>query len=321
MAGEAVRRDRLAARRKALGLTQEQLAELLEVGRTTVARWERGEAQPQPWLRPKLAKALGVSAERVEDLLAGGAAAPSGFGQGGAPRQLPAAMADFAGRAAELRALTGLLDRERAGAPGTVVISAIGGTAGVGKTALALHWAHQVAGRFPDGQLHVNLRGFDPSGTPATPAEAIRGFLDALGVPPARIPPAPQAQAGLYRSLLADKRVLIVLDNARDEQQVRPLLPASPGSLVIITSRHQLTGLAVADGARLVSLDVLSHAEAVQLLPPGWARPGPPPNPTPSARSPACAPACRWRWPSPLPAPPPGPGSRWPPWPASCATQ
>ena len=136
----------------------------------------------------------------------------------------------------------------------------------MGKTALALHWAHQVAGRFGDGQLYVNLRGFDPSGTPAAPAAAIRGFLDALGVAAERIPASPEAQAGLYRSLLAGRRMLIVLDNARDEQQVRPLLPASPGSLVLVTSRSQLAGLAAADGARLLTLDVLRHAEAVQLL-------------------------------------------------------
>jgi DNA-binding SARP family transcriptional activator len=186
---------------------------------------------------------------------------------GPAPRQLPATVPGFTGRAAELEALTGMLDQAGAtGAPGTVVISAIGGTAGVGKTALALHWAHQVAARFPDGQLHVNLRGYDPSNAPVTPAEAIRGFLDALDVPPGRIPLTPQAQAGLYRSLLADKRMLIVLDNARDEQQVRPLLPASPGTLVLVTSRSQLSGLAAAEGARLISLDVLNHDEAVQLL-------------------------------------------------------
>jgi tetratricopeptide (TPR) repeat protein len=158
------------------------------------------------------------------------------------------------------------LDQSAGATPGTVVISAIGGTAGVGKTTLALHWAHQVADRFPDGQLHVNLRGFDSSGTTVTAAEAIRGFLDALGVPPSRIPPTPEAQAALYRSQLAERRMLVVLDNARDEQQVRPLLPASPGSLVLVTSRHQLGGLAAADGARLISLDVLSHAEAVALL-------------------------------------------------------
>jgi tetratricopeptide (TPR) repeat protein len=184
----------------------------------------------------------------------------------GVPRQLPAAVADFTGRAAQLTALTRMLDQARAGRPGTVVISAIGGTAGVGKTALALHWAHQVAARFGDGQLHMNLRGFDPSGTPVAPAEALRVFLDALGVPPKRIPPSLQAQAGLYRSLLAGRRMLIMLDNARDEQQVRPLLPASPGSLVLVTSRSQLGGLAAVDGAQMITLDVLSHAEAVHML-------------------------------------------------------
>jgi DNA-binding SARP family transcriptional activator/tetratricopeptide (TPR) repeat protein len=185
---------------------------------------------------------------------------------GPVPRQLPAAVADFTARAAELAALTQMLGQAGAGGPGTVVIRAIGGAAGVGKTALALHWAHQVADRFSDGQLYVNLRGYDPSGNPATPTEAIRGFLDALGVPPERIPRAPDAQAGLYRSLLSGKRMLIVLDNARNEQQVRPLLPASPGTLVLVTSRSQLSGLGAADGARLITLDVLSHGEAVQLL-------------------------------------------------------
>jgi DNA-binding SARP family transcriptional activator len=182
------------------------------------------------------------------------------------PRQLPGAVSHFTGRATELAALTALLDQAGAQPAGTVVISAVGGTAGVGKTALAVHWAHQVAGRFGDGQLYVNLRGFGPSGTPAAPEAAIRGFLDSLGVPPGQIPPGPEAQAGLYRSLAADKRMLIVLDNARDEQQVRPLLPASPGSLVLVTSRSQLGGLGAAEGARLISLDVLNHAEAVQLL-------------------------------------------------------
>ncbi len=182
------------------------------------------------------------------------------------PRQLPAAVSGFTGRAAELAALTRMLDESAADGPGTVVISAIGGTAGVGKTALALHWAHQVAGRFAGGQLYVNLRGFDPSGVPMPAADAVRGFLDALGVPPDRIPLQPGAQAGLYRSLLADRKMLIVLDNARDERQVRPLLPASPASLVIITSRNELAGLAAADRARLLTLDVFSGDEAVHML-------------------------------------------------------
>jgi tetratricopeptide (TPR) repeat protein/transcriptional regulator with XRE-family HTH domain len=263
----AARRVRLAQRRKAVGLTQEQLAERLGVERTTVVRWERGQAEPQPWLRPKLATALGIPADRLEELLGAGNVPGSPPNQALlVPRQLPAAVADFTGRATELAALTRILDDAGADALGTVVISAIGGTAGVGKTALAVHWAHQIAARFPDGQMHVNLRGYDPSGTPATAAAVIRGFLDALGVPPERVPASPEAQAGLYRSLLAGKRMLIVADNARDEQQVRPLLPASPASLVIVTSRSQLGGLAAAEGARLITLDVLARGEALQLL-------------------------------------------------------
>jgi tetratricopeptide (TPR) repeat protein/DNA-binding XRE family transcriptional regulator len=270
----AAKRERLAQRRKALGLTQEDLAGLLGVVRSTVVRWERGETEPLPWIRPKLAATLRVSADRIEELLAlGPDVRGPGAGTGGSqdsgpavPRQLPAAVGDFTGRAAELAALTRILDTAGGAGPGTVVISAIGGTAGVGKTALAMHWARQVAHRFADGQLHVNLRGFDPSGTPATPAEAIRGFLGTLGVAPDAMPAAPDAQATLYRGLLSARKMLIVLDNARDEQQVRPLLAAGPGSLVVITSRNQLAGLAAADGARLLPLDVLPPAEAVQLL-------------------------------------------------------
>src|SRR5581483_7371188 len=197
----AAKRSRLAQRRKAVGLTQEQLAELLGVERTTVVRWERGQTQPLPWLQPKLAKALGVSASRLGELLTGDPAA-SDAAAPTVPRQLPAAVAGFTGRAAELRALTRMQDQAGAGAPGTVVISAIGGTAGVGKTALALHWAHQAAGQFPDGQLYVNLRGYDPSGEPVQPDAALRCLLEALAVPAARIPSGEQAQTGLYRSLL-----------------------------------------------------------------------------------------------------------------------
>jgi DNA-binding SARP family transcriptional activator/tetratricopeptide (TPR) repeat protein len=183
----------------------------------------------------------------------------------GTPRDLPPAVPGFTGRAAELEALKWIVDRA-GGAPGTVVISAIGGTAGVGKTALALYFAHLVAGRFSDGQLYVNLRGFDPAGPPATPAEVIRALLGALGVPAESIPSSPDDQARKYRSLMAGRQMLLVLDNARDEQQVRPLLPASPASLVLVTSRNQLTGLAASHGARMLNLDVLRHDEAVQLL-------------------------------------------------------
>ena len=182
--------------------------------------------------------------------------------------QLPFVVAAFTGRERELAELDGLLagvGELRPAAP-AVVISAVSGTAGVGKTALAVHWAHRVAARFPDGQLYVNLRGFDPAGPALAPAEALRGFLTALGTPAERIPAAVTAQAALYRSLLAGKRVLVVLDNARDVEQVRPLLPGSPGCLVVVTSRNQLTPLLAIEGARPLTLDVLSVEEARELV-------------------------------------------------------
>ena len=184
------------------------------------------------------------------------------------PRQLPAATRHFAGRAEALKALTGLVAEpaEPAEPSHATVIAVIDGTAGIGKTTLALHFAHQVAGRFPDGQLHVNLRGFDPAGPPMTPGEALRFFLDAMAVPTSRVPAGLEAQAGLYRTLMADKRMLVLLDNARDVDQVRPLLPASPGCLVIVTSRSQLTSLVAAEGAFPLTLEVLAGAEAQELL-------------------------------------------------------
>ncbi|HEX6522024.1 MAG TPA: tetratricopeptide repeat protein [Streptosporangiaceae bacterium] len=187
----------------------------------------------------------------------------------GVPRQLPAHTPHFVGRVGELAELTSLLDKALGhgqSVAGTVVISAIGGTAGIGKTALALRWAHQVADRFPDGQLYVNLRGFDPAGPPVRPAEAICGFLDALGVGPTRIPIELDAQAALYRSLLAGRRFLLLLDNARDAEHVRPLLPGSETCLVLVTSRSQLSSLVAREGAHLVDLDLLTMAEARELL-------------------------------------------------------
>jgi hypothetical protein len=196
---------------------------------------------------------------RVHELAAARADPPS------IPRQLPAGVAHFVGRAGELRVLDSLLTR-LGSADGSVPICAITGTAGVGKTALALHWAHQAAQDFPDGQLYVNLRAFGPSRTPVQAADAIRGFLDALGVPTERRPTGVEAQAALYRSILADKRMLVVLDNAGDEEQVRPLLPGADKSLVLVTSRRRLAGLAASEGAHLITLDVLSQPEALDLL-------------------------------------------------------
>ncbi|GGO95778.1 AfsR/SARP family transcriptional regulator [Wenjunlia tyrosinilytica] len=181
------------------------------------------------------------------------------------PAQLPADLPAFTGRSAELARTAALLPVSGEH-PSTVVISAIGGMAGVGKTTLAVHWAHQVAHRFPDGQLYINLRGFDPTGSVMDPAEAVRAFLDALGVAPQQVPGSLDAQTALYRSLLAERHVLVVLDNARDTEQVRPLLPGSPGCLVIITSRNQLTGLIATDGAYPLTLSPLPMAEARDFL-------------------------------------------------------
>jgi DNA-binding SARP family transcriptional activator/Tfp pilus assembly protein PilF len=181
------------------------------------------------------------------------------------PRELPAAVGYFVGRERELMALTGLLDQTGDELPGTVVISAIGGTAGVGKTALAVHWAHLVAERFPDGQLYVNLRGYDP-GQPMPAADALSAFLRALGVPGQDIPAEPDERASRYRSLLAGRRILVVLDNASEVEQVRLLLPGASACVALVTSRDSLPGLVARDGAHRLDLDLLPPEEAVGLL-------------------------------------------------------
>ncbi|MDX3611302.1 tetratricopeptide repeat protein [Streptomyces europaeiscabiei] len=181
------------------------------------------------------------------------------------PRQLPADIPhQFVGRHAELDLLSGLLGTAAADAA-IVTISAVSGTAGIGKSTLAIRWSYLSNEKFPDGQLYANLRGFDPTGEPLAPETAIRGFLDALGVSPDRMPSDTGAQAALYRTLLSGKRILLVLDNARNADQVRPLLPGSPTCKVLITSRDNLMGL-VPMGARLIALDVLSDEHATALL-------------------------------------------------------
>jgi transcriptional regulator with XRE-family HTH domain/tetratricopeptide (TPR) repeat protein len=286
----------LRQQRKAAGLTQEDLAERSGVSVRTIADLERGRTRkPYPSSLRALVRALGLPEAAGTDLVARfrllvppQQQAPREPGtvlkQAGAvaraddpplaglntPAQLPAALPHFAGRAAvlaelddQLSQLTADTTAERAGA---VAITAICGTAGVGKTALALHWAHKAAASFPDGQLYANLRGFDTSSMPADPADVLRSFLGALQVHPAQLPAGAEALSALYRSRVADKKMLVVLDNASDVAQVRPLLPASPHSLVIITSRRELTALAASEGARLLSLDVLTETEAQELL-------------------------------------------------------
>ncbi|MFF3855818.1 tetratricopeptide repeat protein [Micromonospora sp. NPDC002575] len=181
------------------------------------------------------------------------------------PAQLPPALGAFTGRQDALAQLDGLLADADAN-PAAPVIAVVTGTAGVGKTTLATYWAQRVRDRFPDGQLHVDLRGFDPRKPPVPPAEAVRGFLDAFEVPRHRVPTGADAQAALLRSLLTGRRVLMMLDNARDADQVRPLLPGASGCLVLVTSRGHLPGLIAVEGARPVPVGLLGPAESRALL-------------------------------------------------------
>lgn len=182
-----------------------------------------------------------------------------------APQQLPMPPRLFTGRVDELAELDKVLSDDT-GPPDSAAIATIGGAGGVGKTWLALQWAHRNADRFPDGQLYVNLRGFDPSGDPMNAAEAVRGFLEALGVEASSIPVDRDAQTAMYRSLVAGKRVMVVVDNAWDSSQVEPLLPGGSSCVVVVTSRWHLGGLIARHGARSFDLDVLGPAEARNLL-------------------------------------------------------
>jgi tetratricopeptide (TPR) repeat protein/transcriptional regulator with XRE-family HTH domain len=263
---------RLRACREAAGLSQQELAGRSGLSIRAVRNMERGRTLwPYRDSLVRLADGLALrEAARAEfldavprrqlarPLAAGGA--------GGVPRQLPASARHFTGRGAELAMLDELLAAAGQEALGTVVISAIGGTAGVGKTALAVRWARLVAGGFPDGQLYVNLRGYDPHEQVVAAADALAGFLRTLGVPGQEIPDEIEERAALYRSRLAGRRFLVVLDNARDGEQVRPLLPGDPGCVAVVTSRDTLAGLVAADGACRLDLDVLPQADAVALL-------------------------------------------------------
>jgi tetratricopeptide (TPR) repeat protein/transcriptional regulator with XRE-family HTH domain len=182
------------------------------------------------------------------------------------PRQLPSAISNFVGRAHELKNLTAQLDSTATGSDNAVIITSIGGTAGIGKTSLAVHWARRHSDRFPDGQLYVDLRGFDPSGTPLTPETVIRGFLDSFHFPAEKIPIGFDAQAALYRTLVENKKLVIVLDNARDADQIWPLLPGSPTCMVLVTSRQQLGSLIARKQATQITLELFTNEEARQLL-------------------------------------------------------
>ncbi|MEU8087103.1 tetratricopeptide repeat protein [Micromonospora sp. NPDC049101] len=248
-------------------LTYRELAARTGWSHTAIAEYLTGKTLPPTDRLDDLARLLGATPaeqgalatarDRIDESRRRAPRAPDRL----VPRQLPADVARLAGRDDELARLDKL-----ATAPTAVVVAAISGTAGVGKTALAVRWAHRVAERFDDGQLYVNLRGFDPGGQALSAATALRGFLDALAVPAARVPAELDAQAALYRSVLAGRRILIVLDNARDAEQVRPLLPGAPGTLVLVTSRNQLTSLVSLDGAHPLPLGLLTREAANDLL-------------------------------------------------------
>ena len=271
--------------REAAGLTQDELAETAGLSTRTVSDLERGiHRSAQKDTAGLLADALGlaggartsfVAAARgrvpAAEVLAARNAAAAGNRPGAAtpvPRELPADVAAFTGRAVELAELDFLLPDAagpRDGAGGPVVISAVSGTAGVGKTALAVRWAHRVVSAFPGGQLYVNLRGDDPGQlVPAT--EALAGFLRALGIADQDIPPRQAQRAARYRSVVAGKRLLVLLDNAATAEQVRPLLPGAATVLVLVTSRDSLTGLVARDGAHRLDLNLMPAADAAALL-------------------------------------------------------
>ncbi|MDX8141769.1 helix-turn-helix domain-containing protein [Lentzea sp. BCCO 10_0061] len=237
-------------------LTQEALAERSGVSVSTIRGFETGRrGNPQLGTVRQLADALGLSPAGHDELMAsavGVTASPAPV-----PRQLPAPPRWFTGRSAALAALDVALCR-----PGTAVLS---GGGGIGKSTLAVRWAHRNADRFPDGQLFVNLRGFDPSGSPAAPTTALQSFLHALGVDQEAFPPHLDAQSSLFRSLTADRRMLVVLDNAADAAQITPLLPGG-GCTTIVTSRHRLTALVATHGAEPVLVDALPDDEARALL-------------------------------------------------------
>jgi tetratricopeptide (TPR) repeat protein/transcriptional regulator with XRE-family HTH domain len=269
---------RLRSFRLLAELSQEELAERSGVSVRTIGTMEGGRARkPYQSTCEGLADALGLrGTARAEFVAAGrrlGKTVPAaGVEQPGgawhaadrpwmAPRHLPAPVPCFVGRCDELAELSQILSR-----PGrTASIAVISGSPGIGKTALALRWAHDAAAQFPDGQLYVDLRGYGPD-QPVSPADALASLLRALGVAGLTIPEGTAERAAAYRSLLAGKQVLVVLDNAGGSAQVRPLLPGGGECAVLMTSRNPLAGVVAREGASRLELDVLSPAQAADLL-------------------------------------------------------
>ena len=259
------------------GLTQDELAEAARVSQRAISDLERGvNATARKDTALLLAGALGLDGHARElfvaaargrapagDVLAAAAGEPGTGSAAAASRTLPRDIAAFTGRQAELGQLTARWAETAAGGGGVVGIHAIGGMAGIGKTTFAVHAAHQLAGSFPDGQFFLPLHAHTPGQRPVGPADALASLLLTAGVPAHQIPPDTDARAARWRGHVAGKKILLVLDDAAGHEQVRPLLPGTPGSLVLITSRRRLAAL---DDAAVVSLDTLAADEAAALL-------------------------------------------------------
>jgi tetratricopeptide (TPR) repeat protein/transcriptional regulator with XRE-family HTH domain len=257
-------------------LTQEELGDRAGLSVRSIRKIEKNAvARPRQHTVRLLADAFGLTgAERGRFLRS---AVPGPLTQAAdtrsVPAQLPAEVREFTGRIGELARLDTLLTRqpssmsasEKTPGSATVAIAVVSGTAGVGKTALAVAWAHRARDRFPDGQLYVNLRGYDLD-QPVTAADPLNGFLTTLGVPSQHIPHEVADRASRYRTELAGRRMLIVLDNASSVEQVRPLLPGTPECAVLVTSRDSLPGLVARDGAERIDLDLLPDEDAHNLL-------------------------------------------------------
>lgn len=247
------------ARQRAV-LTLESLSERSGVSVRAISDMERGRSLPRSGTLNELMDALDLDEEQRRHLVRASARRTDQV-----PRQLPPDLVLFSGRddtIASARALA-----PQAPVPdGSAVTAVISGMAGVGKTTFAVHWAHQVAPRFPDGQLYVNLRGFEDAATPLQPGDVLSGFLRALGVSSKEIPADTRDRGALFRERTASRRLIVLLDNARTAEQVRPLLPGSPGCLTLVTSRNRLTGLAATEGADFIGLETLNEAEALAML-------------------------------------------------------
>jgi tetratricopeptide (TPR) repeat protein/DNA-binding XRE family transcriptional regulator len=266
MFGETVR-----SHRRQLGLTQEALADRIGVSARSIREIESGRTgYPRAHTVRVLADAFGLAGHDRDRFCQAltrpdpRAAARTGAGaaQPAPPAQLPLSTPHFTGRVDVMA----VMDSLAACAGDRCQIVVVSGTAGVGKTSFVVHWARRVRHLFPDGQLFVNLRGFDTIEPAVEPAQALGGFLHALDIPIHRVPACVDDQAALLRSLLADRRVLMLLDNARDVHQVRPLLPAGAGCLVVVTSRNRLPGLVAAEGAHPLALGMLTPSEARDML-------------------------------------------------------